>query len=67
MPVASDRLLSAQEVAQFLGVPLATLYQWRTKGTAPRAVKVGRHIRFRQEDLNAWCESNSDQPRLGAA
>lgn len=61
------RLLSAQEVADYLGVPLTTLYQWRTKGTSPRAVKVGRHIRFRQEDVDAWCDRNSDQPRLGAA
>lgn len=62
-----DRLLSAQDVADFLGVPLATLYQWRTKGTAPRAMKVGRHIRFRQADLDAWCERNADEPRVGAA
>lgn len=57
-----DRLLSAQEVADFLGVPLTTLYQWRTKGTAPRAVKVGRHLRFRQVDLDAWCNRNADEP-----
>lgn len=65
--LAPRRLLSAQEVADFLGVPLGSLYQWRTKGTAPRAVKVGRHIRFRQEDLDAWCERNADVPRAGAA
>lgn len=62
-----DRLLSAQDVADFLGVPLTTLYQWRTKGTAPRAVKVGRHIRFRPADIDAWCERNADAPRVGAA
>ena len=63
----ADRLLSAQEVADFLGVPLTTLYQWRTKGTAPRALKVGRHIRFRPEDVEAWCEHNADAPGVGAA
>lgn len=62
-----EPLLSAQEVADYLGVPLGTLYQWRTKGTAPRAVKVGRHIRFRHGDLAAWIESQADQPRLGVA
>ena len=59
-------LLTAQDVADYLGVPLATLYQWRTKGTAPRAVKVGRHIRFRQEDVEAWCERNADEPLVEA-
>ena len=62
-----DRLLSGQEVADYLGVPLKTLYQWRTKGTAPRAVKVGRHLRFRSEDVAAWCDRNADQPRQGVA
>ncbi len=55
-----EKLLSAQEVADYLGVPLATLYQWRTNGTAPRAVKVGRYIRFRKADLESWCERNPD-------
>jgi excisionase family DNA binding protein len=64
---AAPRLLSPQEVANFLGIPLGSLYQWRTKGTAPRAVKVGRHIRFRQEDLDAWVERQADEPRAGAA
>jgi len=48
-------------------VPLTTLYQWRTKGTAPRAVKVGRHIRFRPSDVEAWCDFHADRPRVGAA
>lgn len=64
---SENRLLTAQDVADFLGVPLTTLYQWRTKGTAPRAVKVGRHIRFRAADVDAWCERNSDEPRVGVA
>ncbi|MDP9427397.1 MAG: helix-turn-helix domain-containing protein [Actinomycetota bacterium] len=61
-----ERLLPAQEVADFLGIPLTTLYQWRTKGTAPRAIRVGRHLRFDPQDVNAWCDRNADQPRRGA-
>lgn len=60
-------LLSVQEFADFVGVPVPTVYQWRTKGTAPRAVKVGRHLRFRQEDVDAWVERHADRPRVGAA
>lgn len=65
--MTQNRLLTAPEVADYLGVPLATLYQWRTKGTAPRGVKVGRHIRFRPADVEAWCEHHADRPRAGAA
>ena len=58
-------LRTAQDVADYLQIPITTLYQWRTKGTGPRAVKVGRHIRFRQEDVDAWCEQHSDEPGRG--
>lgn len=60
-------LLGPEFVSQYLGVPVATIYQWRTKGTGPRAIKIGRHLRFRQEDLDAWIERQADQPRVGAA
>lgn len=56
----AEKLLSPQEVADYLGIPLATLYQWRTKGTAPRAIRCGRHIRFAPRDVQAWCERNAD-------
>ncbi|MCZ2850014.1 helix-turn-helix transcriptional regulator [Modestobacter sp. VKM Ac-2978] len=62
----ADRLLSAQDVATYLGVPVQTLYQWRVRGIAPRAVKVGRHLRFHRSDLDAWVERHTDQ-QAGAA
>jgi excisionase family DNA binding protein len=37
-----ERLLSVDEVAEFLGIPVATLYQWRHKGAGPDAYRVGR-------------------------
>jgi excisionase family DNA binding protein len=62
----TDRLLSAQDVAEYLGVPIPTLYQWRVRGIAPRAVKVGRHLRFRRSDLDAWVDRHTDE-HVGAA
>lgn len=35
------------EVADFLGLPIATLAQWRYLGKGPKSIKVGRHIRCR--------------------
>jgi len=49
-----DRLLSVDEVASVLGVPVATLYAWRYRGTGPRGLRVGRHLRYRRCDLDAW-------------
>jgi excisionase family DNA binding protein len=49
-----DKLLTLAEVAEALGVPVATLYQWRYKGTGPRGIRVGRHVRYRATDIEAW-------------
>ena len=55
----TEPLLGPQDVARHLGIPLATLYAWRTRGKGPRGIKVGRHLRFRQADLAAWIEANT--------
>jgi excisionase family DNA binding protein len=55
-PASSDRLLSAEEVAAYLQVPLKTLYQWRLKGTGPRGLRVGRHLRYRRDEVDGWLD-----------
>ena len=42
------------DVSSYLGVPVATLYQWRHLGTGPRAYRLGKHLRYRQADVEAW-------------
>jgi excisionase family DNA binding protein len=48
------RLLTPSELSEILGVPVATLYSWRYHGKGPAAVRVGRHLRYRSSDVNAW-------------
>ncbi len=55
-PASSDRLLSAEEVSAYLQVPLKTLYQWRLKGTGPRGLRVGRHLRYRRDEVDGWLD-----------
>jgi predicted DNA-binding transcriptional regulator AlpA len=50
----SARLLFTNEVARLLVVPVTTLYTWRYKGTGPKALKVGKHLRYRLADVSAW-------------
>ena len=62
------RLLRASEVAEFLGVPVKTLYQWRYKGVGPVGVRVGRHLRYRMVDVEAWVDGRvtaGRRPRVG--
>lgn len=56
----SERLLSPDDVAAFLGVPVRTLYQWRYKGTGPRGLRIGRHLRYRQSEVDTWLGTLDD-------
>jgi excisionase family DNA binding protein len=49
-------LASTKEVAAYLGVPVGTLHNWRYQGTGPRAAKVGRSLRYRWADVEAWLD-----------
>ena len=41
----TEPLWTGQQVADYLGVPLATIYAMNSKGTAPRQLSVGRYMR----------------------
>ena len=55
-----DRLLTLNQVAEYLGVPLATLYQWRHRGEGPRGIKVGGHVRVRESELELYLDAQTD-------
>lgn len=50
----SSALLSAQELADFLDVPIATIYAWRYHRQGPVGFRVGRHLRYRWIDVEDW-------------
>jgi excisionase family DNA binding protein len=54
-------LLNVHELSAVLGVPEATLYAWRTHGKGPRGIRVGRHLRYRPEDVKSWIEAQVDR------
>lgn len=53
-------LLSPQELADYLGVPLATVYVWNTRDSGPRKLRVGKHVRYRVSDVDKWLEERAD-------
>jgi excisionase family DNA binding protein len=59
MTCVMEPMLTVEEVAELLRVPVATLHQWRHKGTGPRSYRVGRYVRYRRDDLEAWLEENA--------
>ncbi|MEU8667440.1 helix-turn-helix domain-containing protein [Streptomyces anulatus] len=56
-----DRYLTPLDLADLLGVPVETVYQWRRKDTGPRGFRVGRHLRYDPEDVRAWVAALMDK------
>ncbi len=61
-----DRLLTVEELAGYLDVPVATVYAWRHHRQGPPGFRVGRHLRFRWSDVERWI-NNQLQDRQGEA
>jgi excisionase family DNA binding protein len=56
------QLLSIQELAGYLDVPVETVRTWRANRTGPRGIRVGRHVRYRPSDVECWLDLRSDPP-----
>lgn len=48
------RLWSISDVAEYLGVPVGTIYQWRVRDDGPPAMRMGKHLRFDPESVARW-------------
>jgi excisionase family DNA binding protein len=59
-PQGERRLLSIEELAAYLDVPIATVRTWRANHTGPRGIRVGRHVRYRPSDVELWLELRAD-------
>lgn len=57
-----DSLLTPTEVAEWLQVPLKTLYTWRHLGRGPVGRRVGKHIRYARQDVERWLDEQADPP-----
>ena len=55
----NDELFSPTELADFLGIPVSTLYAWRYTRTGPPGFRVGRHLRYRRTDIERWLYERS--------
>lgn len=58
-----NRLLTDVVAAQYIGVAVQTMRNWRWRGAGPKWIRIGeRLIRYRQRDLDAFigCDTNGD-------
>jgi excisionase family DNA binding protein len=54
----SDRLLDAQDIADWLNVPVSWVRESTRAGAMP-CVKLGRYRRYRESDVATWLEDCS--------
>lgn len=62
---STGEVLDPQETSNYVKVPLRTLDAWRYRGTGPAYLKVGRHVRYRRADLDAWLDAQRVTPAGG--
>ena len=59
----SAKLLTRKEAAEYLGVKVQTLAAWAVTGRyGLPVVKVGRSVRYRRSDLEAWLSARTVGP-----
>jgi excisionase family DNA binding protein len=50
--------LTEKQAARLLSLSHRTLQAWRRAGSGPAFVRLGRTIRYSQDDLLAWANAN---------
>ncbi len=58
-----EQLLEIGQVSKLVGLPESTLYQQRHRrvGIGALAIRVGRHLRWRPSDIEAWLDAQSEK------
>ncbi|MGI8515640.1 MAG: helix-turn-helix transcriptional regulator [Acidimicrobiia bacterium] len=51
-----DRLVTVEELADYLGVPVGTIYAWRYRREGPPGFRVGKYVRYRWSDVQEWIQ-----------
>lgn len=62
-----DALLTIEEVAELLRMPVATIRYWRVLGTGPRGFIIGRRLRYVRQDVLSWLDEQRESTGRGVA
>lgn len=64
--IATDtRLIPPADLADYLGESTQKLARMRVDGTGPRYIRVGRTVRYRWSDVQAWLDENTRERTSG--
>jgi excisionase family DNA binding protein len=51
--------LDEKRLCALLGISSVTTTKWRVKAKGPPFIKVGRLVRYRRSDVEAWLRANT--------
>ncbi len=60
--MTNQALMSARQVAELLNISTRTLWRLKSAGRLPAAIRIGKSIRWRREDLDTWIEEGCQTP-----
>ena len=49
-----EKLMNTNELAEYLGIAVSTIVDYRLKGIGPVYVKIGHLVRYRKADVDNW-------------
>lgn len=49
--------MTVEDVANYLDVPVKTVYAWNSNGSGPKRIRVGKYVRYRQSELEEWLKT----------
>jgi excisionase family DNA binding protein len=59
-------LLSVADLADYLGLPAATIYDLRSHGEGPVGHRIGKQVKFTLTDVRAWLDARREAPSPGS-
>jgi excisionase family DNA binding protein len=53
--------MTVQEVAERVRSTPGAVYQWRSRGEGPQAIRMGKRLLFRPADVEAWISAHAEK------
>ena len=61
MSKSDEPLNDLEWLSGYIGIPERTIYNWRQRGEGPPACRIGKHLRYRRSDVEAWLAERRDK------
>ena len=57
----ADELMTLEEVAAYLKLPVATLRKWRATGYGPPGFRLGKWVRYRRSQVERFIRDQEER------